>query len=199
MLAMLWNLLRGGVRLLLFAAVLIAGIQVPAFVEQYEQRVDAHYREVTTNISGFQNTANVMFAGDLDALVEYYRNSNDAVFVSDADSVAALVSRFRMLGAEQQAMGRGSVARFWHVMFASDSQLFQETTERYGYTIPLNMAAILWGISLALLITICCECLLICSKMCLRQLTGRKPAGASGASEHPKVKGVVSRAVTEQE
>lgn len=199
MLATLWKLLRGGFRLLLFAAVLIAGIQVPAFVEQYEQRVDARYREVSANISGFQNTADVMFAGDLDALVDYYRNSNDAVFVSDADSVATIVSRFRLLSMEQQAMSGSSVVKLWHVLFASDSQLFAETTGQYSYTIPLNAAAILWGVSLALLITICCECLLIGAKVCMRRFGGRKPLALSnsGANTDAMVEG--SQSTMEQQ
>lgn len=199
MLASLWSLLRGGFRLLLFAAVLLAGIQVPAFIEQYEQRVDARYREVSANISGFQNTANVMFAGDLNALVDYYRNSSDAVFVSDADSVAAIVSRFRLLGAEQQAMSRSSVAKAWHVLFASDSQLLEETTQQYSYTIPLDAAAILWGIVLALLVTICCECLLICSKVCVRRMRKRKPLASSNSGANTDAMVEVSQSTMEQD
>ena len=45
-------------RLVIFAAGLLLGIQVPAFVDQYKNRVAAHYLEVSANIAGFQATAN---------------------------------------------------------------------------------------------------------------------------------------------
>jgi len=66
------NLLQTYSRLLLFAAALLLGIQIPSFIDQYEKRVDAHFQEVSINISGFQNTADLMFGGDLQQLIAYY-------------------------------------------------------------------------------------------------------------------------------
>lgn len=163
-------IVRTGTRLLLFAAILLAGIQIPAFVTQYEQRVDAHYREVSTNVRGFQTTADLLFGGDLDALVAYYRNSDDAVFNSDANSVATIVSRYRQLDAEHQALTANAFARAMHVLFSSDPDILQETTQAYSYTIPLNAAAIVWGLALALLVTVCFESLLVCGRVFSRRL-----------------------------
>ncbi len=165
--ATLFALLRSGIRLLLFGAVLLTGIQVPAFVTQYEQRVDAHFREVSINIRGFQTTADALFAGDLDALVNYYRNSGDQVFNRDANSVAAIVDRYRLLAAEWDAMQGNSLSKAWHVVAHSDEELFRETTARYSYTVPLDITAILWGLSLALLLMICGDCVLACGRFCL--------------------------------
>ena len=124
--------------MLIFAAGLLLGIQVPAFIDQYQQRVDAHFREVSANISGFQATADAFFEGDLDALVSYYRHSDDAVFSHDADSVNNVVQRFRRLSAEQQAMQAGRLAVALHVLFAADSELRSEALAQYSYTVPLN-------------------------------------------------------------
>ena len=48
---------------------LLLGIQVPNFVDQYSRRIDAHYQEVSENISGFQSTADLLFSGDLEELI----------------------------------------------------------------------------------------------------------------------------------
>jgi hypothetical protein len=173
MMSVLLALLRRGIRLLLFAAMLLAGIQIPAFVTQYEQRVDAHFQEVSLNVRGFQQTADALFDGNLDALVNYYRSSNDVVFTRDAQSVANIVQRYRLLLAEQQAMQGNALGKVWHVLTASDSSLFDETTAQYSYTIPLNATAVLWGLSVAFLMLICCECLLACGRFCVHHWRSR--------------------------
>jgi len=189
MVSSLSALLRGSVRLMLFAAALLAGIQVPAFVTQYEQRVDAHFSEVSQNIAGFQRTADLMFAGDLDALVNYYRNSNDAVFVSDADSVAAVVSRYRELQAEQQAMSSSSLAQAWHIAFSSNRGLLRETTEHYSYTVPLNSEALVWGLVLALLMLVCWECCIACARYCVHHFVAQKASSdIDSRSSEPELK-----------
>lgn len=172
-------LLRGSCRLMIFAIGLLLGIQVPAFVDQYEARVDAHYREVAINISGFQRTADVLFDGDLDALVSYYRNSSDRVFQRDADSVALIVSRYRRLSAEQAALQGSPWGRFFHVLLRPDGEFFDETLEEYGYTVPLNSLAIFWGIGAAIVFLLLLDLLLFSCNHCGRWLLGRSKRASS--------------------
>lgn len=168
------SFLHGSSRLVIFAVGLLIGIQVPAFVDQYERRVDAHYREVSINISGFQATANLLFEGDLDALVQYYRNSSDAVFNRDADSVALIVSRYRRISAEQEALATGSLARIFHVIFAGDSEFLDETFAQYGYTVPLNGLAIAWGVTVAICFILLLDLLIVGCKQCGRWMFAGK-------------------------
>ena len=104
------TLLQAYSRLFIFAAALLVGIQVPSFIDQYEKRVDAHYQEISINISGFQNTANLLFDGDLQALIVYYQDSGDSVFESDAASISSIVNRFNRISAEQAALSSNVVA-----------------------------------------------------------------------------------------
>ena len=41
-------------RLVLFAAGLLIGVQVPGFISDYAKRVEAHLIEAQTGLSGFQ-------------------------------------------------------------------------------------------------------------------------------------------------
>ena len=149
----LW-LLKTYSRLFIFACGLLLGIQVPNFVDQYERRIDAHYLEVSANISGFKSTADLLFSGDMEALITYYAKSNDLVFESDAQSIRGIVDRYNRISNEQQALSRNILAAAMHVLLYADDEFLDETFEQYGYTVPLNMLAVEWGLAIALLLTI---------------------------------------------
>jgi hypothetical protein len=101
---MILSLLKTYSRLLIFAGGLLLGIQVPNFVDQYERRIDAHYLEVNANISGFQSTADLLFSGDMEALIAYYADSNDLVFESDAQSIRSIVDRYDRISNEREVL-----------------------------------------------------------------------------------------------
>ena len=161
------------VRLVIFAAGLLVGIQVPAFVDQYKNRVAAHYLEVSANIAGFQATANALFDGNLQALVTYYRNSNDPVFSRDANSLQSLVARYERISAEQAAMQQHPIRVAAHIVVAADQEFLRETFNAYGYTVPLNLLAVGWGLAIAVLLIMLLDCCWFGCKLCAQWL--RKP------------------------
>jgi hypothetical protein len=150
---MILSLLKTYSRLFIFAGGLLLGIQVPNFIDQYERRIDAHYLEVSANISGFQSTADLLFSGDMEALISYYVDSNDSVFESDAQSIGSIVDRYDRISSEREALSGNIFAASMHVILNADNEFMDETFEQYGYTIPLNLLAIEWGLAIALLLT----------------------------------------------
>ncbi|MDC0601963.1 DUF2937 family protein, partial [Aliiglaciecola sp.] len=86
-------------RLILFASSVLVGVQVPGFISQYEQRVDAHLIEAKQNLQGFQFTADRYFNGDMKKLIAHYRASDDEVFIQDANSIESIYSRVSLLTA----------------------------------------------------------------------------------------------------
>ena len=90
-------------RLVLFAAGLLIGVQVPGFISDYAKRVEAHLIESQHSLQGFQGTAQQFFKGDMNALVAHYRASDDPVFRSDAESLSGLLSRQLALDKQYQA------------------------------------------------------------------------------------------------
>ncbi|WP_263260812.1 DUF2937 family protein [Pseudomonas sp. RIT-PI-S] len=154
-------MLRSYLRLILFALGLLVGVQVPGVINDYTQRVQAHLLEAQKALEGFSETAQKFFNGDLQALVQHYQSSDDPVFRSDAQSVAALVAREQALEREWQALQGRWYERAWHVASAADRQIRQETLDSYDYRVPLAPDAIAWGISVALLLAAAIEWLLI--------------------------------------
>jgi hypothetical protein len=151
---MIISVLKTYSRLLLFAVGLLLGIQVPSFVDQYEKRIDAHFQEVSANISGFQSTADFLFAGDMQALIAYYQASSDAVFESDSRSIQNIVGRYNRIASERAALSAGGLAAVIHIVLYADDEFIDETFQQYGYTVPLNTLSIEWGLAIALLLTI---------------------------------------------
>lgn len=150
------------------------GIQVPSFMDQYSQRIDAHFREVSINISGFQTTADRLFDGDLEALIAYYASSNDEVFESDADSIRLIANRYTRILNERNALQNNAFAVALHVMFAADQEFLDEALDQYSYTVPLNSVAIQWGIALAIFITLTMDLSIFGCQKCYRLVKGRK-------------------------
>ena len=144
-------------RLVLFAAGLLIGVQVPGFVSDYGKRVEAHLIEAQTGLQGFQRTAEQFFKGDLQALVAHYRASDDPVFRSDADSLSTLLTRQQALDKQFQAMQGPWYMRALQVAYAADPAIRQETFDAYTYQILLSPTAIGWAMAGALLFSFIIE------------------------------------------
>lgn len=140
------------VRLALFALGLLLGVQVPGFIDDYSKRVEAHRLESEHSLAGFKQTAKRFFKGDLQALVDHYQASSDAVMRADAKSVAVLVDRALLLEQEARAMAGPWYGQVWHLLSTADFDLLKETRDAYRYQVLLAPEAIAWGIGCALLL-----------------------------------------------
>ena len=140
-------------RLLIFSALLLVGVQLPAVVDQYIKRVDAHLIEAKHSLTGFQKTADDFFKGELQQLIAHYRKSDDQVFRADAANIEYIFHRVAHLSDEMAALQGSSVSRTLHVLFSHDPVLMDETMQHYSYSIILTPQALLWGLALAFLVT----------------------------------------------
>lgn len=153
-------MLMSYLRLLLFTFGLLVGLQAPGFINSYGQRVEAHVLESREALSGFKETAERFFNGDLQALIRHYRSSDDPVFNSDANSIESLLIRNQALEAEWQVLQGGWLQRTWHVLAQPDPQLREETLKGYTYQVLLVPEAIAWGVSAGLVLALSVESLL---------------------------------------
>lgn len=152
-------MLRSYLRIILFTLGLLVGVQVPGLINDYSQRVQAHMIEARNSLQGFNETAQKFFDGNLQALVEHYRGSDDPVFRSDADSIGGLLARSQSLEREWQALQGPWYARDWHVLVGADPQIRNETLHGYQYQVLLAPAAIGWGLASGFLLSWCVESL----------------------------------------
>jgi len=166
-------MLRAYLRLTVFALGLLAGVQLPGFVDQYAKRVDAHFIEASRNFAGFQRTADQYFGGSVEALLVHHRSSTDPVFRDEAKTIATLYARLQMLAAELKALSGGLLARIAHVALKPNRELLDETLSAYSYTVPLNGAAIICGISIGLSFALLVESLVLAAAALIGRLAAR--------------------------
>lgn len=133
-------------RIMLFCSGLLMGIQIPAVVDQYAKRIDAHLIEALDVFAGFQNTANRYFNGNIQDLINHYQNSTDPVFKHDAANILFISNRVTHLQSEQSALKQSELLRTVHVLFMADNKVFQQTLKQYSYMILIDPKALLWGL-----------------------------------------------------
>ena len=140
--------LKTYLRMVIFAAGILLGIQIPSFVEQYAQRVHAHLQEAQSIFAEFQKTADRFFDGSIEKLIHHYQTANDAVFNADALTIERIYDRLAHLRAEHAALDRPLAFRIFHVLFNADRVLLHESITHFTYTVPLQPQAIGCGLIL---------------------------------------------------
>tara|TARA_R110001583_G_scaffold10698_9_gene49221 strand:+ start:7528 stop:8070 length:543 start_codon:yes stop_codon:yes gene_type:complete len=154
-----------------FALTLLIGLQFPHFLTLYETRLDAHYQESLRQLSQYQKLADLLFEGDLQALLGRHKNSNSTLFKAETSIIEALVSRTDFLTYQKNSLQGSPVKRYTFLLTQINKPLFLETKNNYQANIVLNTEAIVVGLIIATVLTLLLECLfLICPflfyKMC---------------------------------
>ena len=83
-------MLMGYLRLLIFIGLLLAALQLPSILDQYQQRLTAQLTQTQQSLLPFQQVANNLFKGDLKQLIEEYRTSKEPEFRAQSTSVSDL-------------------------------------------------------------------------------------------------------------
>ncbi len=165
-------MLAGYLRLIVFAVGLLVGVQLPEFVDQYVKRVGAHQSEAAKDFSGFQQTADKYFGGDVQALIAHHADSPDAAFKDEAADIRTLYDRLTALTAELAALRGSFPSQLFHVLFRADAEILAETRAAYSYSVPLRPAAVVCGVVLGACAAVVIESLLV---GILRLLRPRRP------------------------
>jgi Protein of unknown function (DUF2937) len=132
--------------LILVACVAILfGIQVPSFVDQYEQRLDAHFIEVTNNLRGFQAIADKFHGGSLQALIAKHETSEDRTFKEEARPMRNMYERYLRFKEQKFALETNLPRKIAFLATDADKELLNETYTSYSFTVPLNQSALFAG------------------------------------------------------
>lgn len=154
-------MLRSYLRLVLFTAGLLIGVQIPGFISDYSKRVEAHLIEAQKSLGGYNDTAQRFFKGDVQALIQHYRSSDDPVFRADADNINNLLIRTQTLDREWLALQGPWYMRAYHVLTAADPDIRKETWNGYSWQVLLSPEVIGWGLVCALLFSLVIESLVL--------------------------------------
>lgn len=152
--------LLGRLFLLLAASgALLMGIQLPGFVDQYEKRVDAHFLEVSANLKPFQDIADRLHGGSLDALIEKHERSTDATFHAEGAAIRQMQNRFLRFQNEKIKLQAGLPEQLFWIVRQGDRELLDETRRNYSFGILLDRKALIAGFSAMIAVVVLLELL----------------------------------------
>lgn len=124
--------------ILLACTLVVVGLQIPAFIDQYQHRLSAHLNEVATNLAGFQRIADEHHRGSLPALIEMHRQSAEPTFSSEAAVIEEMYDRFVRFSTALARLEASLAGRIYQVAINPDREIFEETASNYTYTVTLN-------------------------------------------------------------
>lgn len=162
-----------------FALTLLVGLQVPHFLNIYETRLDAHYQESKRQLRQYQILADMLFDGDLNALVESHKNSDVVLFKAETSIIQALVERTDFLSTQKTRLKGNALKRYSFLVTQINQPLFHETQNNYQANIVLNTEAITFGLIFATIMTLSLECVLLLLPFFFRLIRYKTTTGAN--------------------
>jgi hypothetical protein len=146
--------------LVLFAAALMLGVQIPNFIDQYVKRVDAHYQEAKINFQLYQQIADIYHQGSVEELIVKHHQSDDTTFRAEAEVIEKSYQRLNFLASESAALRGHQLQKLQHILLHGDRTLLLETQLNYSANVPLNFTAGSFGLAAGVLISLIYE--LVC-------------------------------------
>lgn len=140
------------IRLSFFAVGLLLGVQIPAYVSDFGQALNAHLLEANKAIAPFKNDAEQYFNNDLNKLITHYQNLEDDIVGKGAEHIKTLSHRQQSL---QLAVDKFSQSPYLYTLASDFSGIKKQVWQRFEGQIILKkdsiIAAIVSAISIALL------------------------------------------------
>jgi len=143
-------------RLILFTCGVLVGVQVPGFIDQYGNNLEAHLLESSLSLNEFNQDAQRYFDGSFDQLIAHYQSNLDPVIKDGGDSIAAIYNRNLELRQAWASFTTSTYSAYAHVILKPLPEIKNEVWHNYTFGITLKPSAIISGLtcgfSLALLI-----------------------------------------------
>lgn len=138
----------------LFTITVILGMQLPAFISAYVQRLSGHLNEANIQLSKFKEIAEFQYQGDLEKLVSAYLKNTDFSIQQTGKMIAELINRTEHLQVHMDALNSEQyIERVEYFLFNFDRSLARDTLNYFEMSLPLTVEAVLTGIVIAICLT----------------------------------------------
>lgn len=151
----------------------LIGVQIPGFVSQYGQNLDARVAESSKGLSQFKDDADQFFNGNIDQLLKHYARNQDPVIVAGGQSIKALVLRNQMLTQAQSDFHQSLYSPYLQVFVNPIAEIRQDVWNHYEYKVILNVEAISIGVIFGLMVLSLSELALFILFSLLKTLFGK--------------------------
>ncbi|RUO73234.1 DUF2937 family protein [Idiomarina ramblicola] len=141
-------------RIILLIIGVLAGIQLPGFVDQYGKSLQAHLIESDRSLDEFRDEAERFFDGSIEELIAHYQASDDKVFQEGGQSIGAIYQRNQQLKQAYTDFSKHAWNAYQQAFFTPVDDIQREVRASFSYTVKLNPGAILFGLVSGLLLAI---------------------------------------------
>lgn len=156
------------IRMLIFAILLLIGIQVPGFVDQYGKALYAHWSESERTVAEFRADAQRFFDGDLDRLIQHYVQQNDPVIHKGGENIRQLVTRNRQLTVALERFRSAPLQAYVQTFAYPVTDIRDEVWHAFSPIAPLNLGTLAFGFGFALALSLLLDALLAGIRRLLR-------------------------------
>ncbi|MFT5635635.1 MAG: hypothetical protein ACI89T_001089 [Cognaticolwellia sp.] len=134
-----------------FTVTFILGVQLPEFMQQYQQRLAGHLAESSSQLDQFEVIALQHFDGSLMTMITHYKENTEASIISTGELIERLSVRVDYLASHlEQITQPDYLNRVYQFIWHLDQQIAQGTAEHFSMAIPLELNAIATGGILAI-------------------------------------------------
>ncbi|MGE4520153.1 MAG: DUF2937 family protein [Desulfobacteraceae bacterium] len=133
-------------RLILFLAGILAGIQIPNFMDTYHKSLIAHLNESDKSLSPFKQDADRYFRGNLEALINHYKSDKDPVFTEGGKSIEFIYQRNILLKKALLNFNKSFLSGIIHTFIKPVEDIKKEVIKNYSYTVKLDKKSIIAGL-----------------------------------------------------
>lgn len=133
-------------RLILFLAGILAGIQIPNFMDAYHKSLIAHFNESDKSLNPFKQDADKYFNGNLKALIIHYKSNKDPVFTEGGKSIEFIYQRNILLKKALLNFNKSFLSGFIHVFIKPVEDIKKEVIKNYSYGVKLDKKSIISGL-----------------------------------------------------
>ncbi len=141
-------------RIILLITGVLAGIQLPGFVDQYGKSLQAHLIESERSLNEFRDEAERFFDGSIEELIAHYQASDDKVFQQGGQSISAIYQRNQLLNQAYRDFSQSTWKAYQQALFMPVDDIQREVRASFSYTVKLNPGAILFGLVSGLLLAV---------------------------------------------
>jgi hypothetical protein len=143
---------RGLLDRILLVSAAVGGGLVPGFIAQYQQRLGGRLDQARLDLAAWQKVADQFFQGNLDRLIQYHLDSNNATFHSEGSVIRSLVDSVRRLQEAVAALQGNVFQQSTYLARHLDIDLARATLTNWSPTLTLSFEGLLFALAFALMI-----------------------------------------------
>ena len=137
---------------IVFTASFIIGIQLPAFINAYRQRLSGHLEEAKTQLQQYQMIADQQFNGSLESLVQSFISNSDEAIKNVGGVIQTTLTTVESYRQQLSLLNQENyLYQVFYFFKHIDVVKFRATIEIFTPAIPLSVEAIATGACFALI------------------------------------------------